>query len=242
MEAAISAAGAPDARARKLTLDETRLALRNLKPNAWLMLLLGAAACVMFSRWVTPGQLGLWLGLVAVGGLFQAATAARFVRADPPAADARRWIVICTAGYAAFALSWASMGLFLWVPGENLNQMLILLLLGCTLAGNTALTGACRPLTIAGLTIYGGALVALPLREGGVIYNTLSVMALFYLGYIAHLSGSIHATAREHAGTEGRQERSDRGAGEIQGGLRRRARPRRERKPRQIGISGQYEP
>ncbi len=100
------------------------------------------------------------------------------------------------AGLAVFALSWASMAYFLWVPDNTLDNMLIMLLLACTLAGNTALVGASRPMTAVGLIIYGGTLIALPLRKGGLVYDSLSVTAVFYVAYMAYLSHNLHMTAR----------------------------------------------
>ena len=39
-------------RDRKLALDQLDLALRNLRPNAWLMPVLAAVICVMFRQWI----------------------------------------------------------------------------------------------------------------------------------------------------------------------------------------------
>lgn len=189
--------GAARGRNTKLALDQLRMALQNIKPNFWLMPIFAAVICLMVSPWVSTTNLVIWFVVVTLGGLPQAITSARFSRAENPSADARKWLVLCVGSYVIFALSWASMMFFLHVPNNNMDQMLLLLLIGCTLAGNTALTGACRPFAVAGLSVYGAAMVLSPLREDTAFYYGVSVLALFYVGYMAHLSRSVHATARD---------------------------------------------
>jgi two-component system cell cycle sensor histidine kinase PleC len=65
------------------------------------------------------------------------------------------------------------------------------------LSGNSALVGASRPLTIVGYIMYGSALVLLPLQQGGLIYDGLSLLALMYVGYLAYMSRQIYFTARD---------------------------------------------
>ena len=91
-------------------------------------------------------------------------------------------------GYFIFATSWSSMGLLLWRQGNDLNHMVIILLIGCTLAGNAALVGADKTLTILGYAIHGLAMVLVPLREGGLIYDGLSAMSFLYVCYLAFMS------------------------------------------------------
>ncbi len=181
----------------KLTLDQLRLALRNVKPNSWLMPLFATIMCVMFARWVPLPRLALWWSIVTLGGVPLGIVCAKFLRAPEDQIAQSNWPLHATCGYVLFALSWASMGFFLWVPGNDVDHMIVLLVLGCTLAGNAALIGASLPLTIVGLTTYGCAMVLSPLQEGGLLYNGLAAMAFLYTGYLAHLSRQIYATARD---------------------------------------------
>lgn len=180
-----------------LALDQLELVMRNLKPNVVLMPVLAAVACVMFSRWIPLPDLLTWFALVTLGALPQAAMAAALARREPRAQDARKWVALATASYLAFTAAWSSMGLLLWAPHDILNNMLIMLLLACTLAGSAAVSGASLPVSMAGLINYGAVLVLLPLREGGEVYNGLSLLALCYAGYMVHVSRSIHRTARD---------------------------------------------
>jgi two-component system cell cycle sensor histidine kinase PleC len=180
---------------QKLALEQLRLALKNLKPNCWLMPLLAAVVCVMFARWIPVPLLVSWFALVAVGGAYLGAVAYTFLASENPAP--RNWSAHAAFGYALFALSWSSQAFIFWRHGDDLNQMLIMLLIACTLAGNAALVGASTTLTIIGYSIYGFALVVSPLREGGVIYDGLAVLALCYVCYLAYMSRQIYFTARD---------------------------------------------
>jgi two-component system cell cycle sensor histidine kinase PleC len=75
--------------------------------------------------------------------------------------------------------------------------MVIILLIACTLAGNAALVGASKTLTVLGYAIHGLALIVVPLREGGVIYDGLAAMAFLYVCYLAYMSRQIYSTARD---------------------------------------------
>ena len=192
--AAASLEHAPE---HRLALEQLRLALKNLKPNCWLMPLLAAVICLMFARWVSVPVLAFWFGLVAVGGSYLGVVAYTFLARAPDRLPSRNWGVRAAIGYGLFAVSWASLAFLFWRHGDDLNQMLILLLIACTLAGNAALVGASKPLTIVGYSVYGIALVADPLREGGIIYDGLAVLAFGYVCYLAYMSRQIYFTARD---------------------------------------------
>ena len=187
---------APDP-SRRLAADQLRLALQNLAPNHWLMPLFAAVICAMFTRWIPWPRLVLWFLLVAVGGAPLGYVARHFLKLSRDEAAMDDWIRHATLAYFLFALSWSAMGVFLWRPRGDLDHMLIMLIVGCTLSGNSALVGASRPLTIVGYAMYGSALVLLPLQQGGLIYDGLSLLALMYVGYLAYMSRQIYFTARD---------------------------------------------
>jgi two-component system cell cycle sensor histidine kinase PleC len=182
----------------KLARDQLGLALRNLKPNIWLMPIFAAIMLVMFARWVPIPTLTLWWAVVAAGGVPLGVICRNFLQAESGEASGEiRWVQIATASYFLFAVSWASFGFIFWPAGDDLNHMLIILLVAATLAGNSALVGASKPLTITGYAVYGIALIVLPLFEGGIIYDGLSLMAFIYVCYLAYMSRQIYSTARD---------------------------------------------
>ncbi|MGH6878405.1 MAG: sensor histidine kinase, partial [Rhizomicrobium sp.] len=181
----------------KLALEQLRLALRNLKPNCWMMPLLAAIICVMFARWINPAVLVFWFVMVAIGGAYLGVVVYDFDRRKPDPSDTRLWATHATTGYFLFAASWSSLGFLFWRHGDDLNQMLILLLIACTLAGNAALVGASKPLTVIGYAVHGFVLILVPLREGGIIYDGLALLAFLYVCYMAYMSRQIYSTARD---------------------------------------------
>ncbi|HEX3673488.1 MAG TPA: HAMP domain-containing sensor histidine kinase [Rhizomicrobium sp.] len=181
----------------KLALDQLRLALKNLAPNWWLMPLFGVIICVMFAKWASVPVLAGWWCALTIGGAPLGYVAASFARVPPDITPERRWLTMATGAYFLFTIAWSSQALVFWNHGDPLNHMLIMLLVGCTLSGNSALVGASRPLTITGYVVYGSMLVGLPLQEGGLEYYGLSLLALLYVGYLAWMSRQIYTTARD---------------------------------------------
>ncbi|HEY2068776.1 MAG TPA: ATP-binding protein [Rhizomicrobium sp.] len=181
----------------KLALDQLRLALKNLAPNWWLMPVFGAIICMMFAKWESRALLTGWWLLLTLGGAPLGYISWRFLKIPPGTAADRRWIGTATAAYFIFAISWVSQGLLFWKHAEPINHMLVMLIVGCTLSGNSALVGSSRPFTIVGYAVYGVVLVGLPLREGGLEYYGLSLLAALYVGYLAWMSRQIFTTARD---------------------------------------------
>ncbi|MEI9888792.1 MAG: ATP-binding protein [Rhizomicrobium sp.] len=188
--------GAPT-RGQRLVHDQLGLALRNLRPNAWIMPALAAVICIMFHQWIAAPRLVLWFALVAVACVPLGFVAARFGDVAPDAAASPRRVVIATLCYFALTLSWASLGFFLWVPNNDLPCLIVIMLIACTVAGNGALIGASRPLTIVSYASYGLSLVLAPLQSGGLVYDGIAVLAVLYIAYMMFMSRQIYLTARD---------------------------------------------
>jgi two-component system cell cycle sensor histidine kinase PleC len=184
-------------RRSKLALDQVALALRNLGPNHYFMPLFAAIICVMFYRWVELPRLVTWFVLLTLSVIPLGVLSRHFGHHEPDNREAEKWIVRATLAYGLFAVTWASMGIFLWAPHGDLNHLIIIMLLACTIAGNGALTGASKPLAVTALAVYGTACVGVPLREGGLIYNGIAALAFFYVLYLGYMTSQIYATARD---------------------------------------------
>jgi two-component system, cell cycle sensor histidine kinase PleC len=120
-----------------------------------------------------------------------------FPSRSPEALRQWPWARTAAVAYFLFTASWSSFGVMFWRAGDDQNNLLILLLLGCTLAGNSALVGASRQLTINGYIVYGVFLVLLPLRTGGILFDCISAMAIVFVGYMAFMSRQIYTNARD---------------------------------------------
>jgi len=185
-----------DEQAARLALDEMRLALGNTRPNKFMIPCLAALICVMFLHWEKPLTLAIWFGIVIAGLIPMQIIGHAFLKRQPDPDEMQVWRRRIVIANAFFTICWSTLAPLFWVHGDSFNQVLVILVLACTLAGDTALMSASRPLSATGSVVYGAAIVALPLSEGGAIYNTLALVALCYMLYMYYLSRQVHNTAR----------------------------------------------
>jgi len=188
--------GGAGSRDQTLVLDQLGLAMRNLKPNAWMMPALAAVICVMFDQWIAWPRLLTWFAIVAATCLPLGAAAHVFGRSRSAGAEPRRLMLTATLCYGVFTLGWSSLGWFLWVPHDDLPCLIVIMLIACTVAGNGALVGPSRLLTVVGFGVYGTTLVLTPLQNSGTVYHGIAVLAVLYIGYMLFMSRQIFLTAR----------------------------------------------
>jgi two-component system cell cycle sensor histidine kinase PleC len=187
----------PRSDGRKLANDQLRLALCNSRVNAWVMPVFAGVICWMFSRWIAMPTLLVWWLAVALSGIPLAYVGHKFLSTPEEQRDARDWTIPAVAALAFVAICWGAQGYFLWKPGYPLNHMFVLLVLGCTLAANAALNGASKPMAVTGFAIYGVTAILTPLQDHNPLYHGVAVLAIFYIGYLAHLSQTFYMTARD---------------------------------------------
>ena len=181
----------------KIAQDQLAMALRNIRPNAWVVPVFGAILCAMFSRWIAMPVLAAWWVTITVAGIPLAYVCAKYTALPELRRNDHNWPGWALSAFCLTTVAWASMAFVLWVPGNDLNHMVVLLVLACTLAGIAALIGASRPLVVAGLAIYGVVLFLCPMQQGGPVYDGMSLLAFFYTGYLAYLSKSFYRTAKD---------------------------------------------
>ena len=181
----------------KLALDQTALALRSMALNHWIMPVFTAIICVMFVRWIAPMRLAIWFVAVILSTVPLAVVCGMFRRHKPNIGHRQRWLAAAAGSYFVFTAVWSSLGYVLWVPNNHLNHMVVMLLLASTIAGNSALISASKPLTWVSFATYGSALVLAPLQEGGLLYNGGSLLAALFVFYLVYMSRQIYATARD---------------------------------------------
>ena len=181
----------------KLALEQLRMALRNMRPNYWNTPVFAGVVCLMFAHWIALPRLALWFGLTFVAQFPLIWTAHSFARLKPPPEEGRKWVIRCAIGMFVAAAAWSSFALIFWVPGNDTNHMLMMMLIACTLAGTVVLLGASRPLALACFAAYGPTLVAIPLGERGVVNDGLFLLSLLFCGYIVHLANQTHTAAAD---------------------------------------------
>lgn len=89
-----------------------------------------------------------------------------------------------------FYLFWCSMGFVFWTPGQPIAQMLLVLILACSLAGSTVICAA-HPATAVSALIIHALFLILPTAFGGnALDTTLALLsAIFILLVIGQLAG-----------------------------------------------------
>jgi len=179
----------------RLAFAELQIVSNNLKPNFVMMPLLASLISVMFSQWVPHGVLFVWCGLVFAAVIplhFVARKFSRSERLNSPA----RWTAIFCVAFVTIELAWGSLAILLWVPDNDFDHVLILLLLGSTIAGNCVLAGASSWVTLTAFLVYGPAMVLTPLRSGGMVYDTLCIISLVYIAFLLYMAHVYHDVSR----------------------------------------------
>jgi signal transduction histidine kinase len=85
---------------------------------------------------------------------------------------------------------------FFWLPGNDLNHCIIIMILGCTVGGILTFYGASRPLTLTAFLVYGLPFLVTPLFGQGRIFHWLPVIIGPYLGFLAYIANQVHAEGR----------------------------------------------
>jgi two-component system cell cycle sensor histidine kinase PleC len=150
----------------------------------------------MFSRWISVEQLALWYGLLVAAVIPLGVISTVFLRTERPTAERRKWVMLATASYFVFTVAWSLQGAMLWQPGDDLNHMLLMLVLCCTLAGNGALTGASAPISVVAYAVYGTAIVLVPLQSRQMMYWGLSGLGFFFTAYLGWMSKQYFQTTK----------------------------------------------
>jgi two-component system cell cycle sensor histidine kinase PleC len=178
-----------------LALAELRIVANNLRPNFLMMPLLAALISLMFSQWVPRGILFVWCGLVVAAVIPLNLVSRKFLRSERLDSPGRWTAVFCVA-IVIFELAWGSLAILLWVPNNDFDHVLILLMLGSTIAGNCVLAGASTRVTLTAFLIYGPAMVLTPLRSGGMVYDTLSIVSVVYIAFLLYMARVFHDVSR----------------------------------------------
>jgi two-component system cell cycle sensor histidine kinase PleC len=180
----------------RFAFEEMRLVAQNLKPNIVVMPVLALLLALMFSQWVPQPLLIGWCSAVFAASIPLHVVSQRFSRVGE-GVEMRPWLLAFCIAIVCFELAWGSMAIVLWVPGNDFDHMLILLLLGSTIAGNSVLAGASVPLTMTSFCVYGPAMIWTALRSGGFVYDTLALVSLMYLAFLLYMAQVYHGVSRK---------------------------------------------
>ncbi len=190
---------ADEERESRIRLALLRGVLENTQSNRRTIPLFALAVAATFSYWVSWPMLAAWYAHVILGLVPHHLLMRRFPPGDMPLARTRCWALAASATNLFFVANWMSLAWYLWVPGNEANHMLVILVLAVTLAAQATLVGACRQMALPAFLLYGAAMALVPLREGGAGALFLVAVTPFYAWYLAHVAKQNFTRARAAA-------------------------------------------
>ena len=183
-------------RESRINLALLRGVLDNLRGNRKTIPLFALAVAAIFAQWVSPVWLGVWYAHVLLGVGAQLLLIKHFPQGELTPQTARKWTWIAAGVNLFFVANWASLGWYLWVPGNEFNHMLIIVVLAATLTVQGTLAGASRQIAVPAFFLYAAAMALVPLREGSLPYVYLALTMPLYVLYIAYITKQNYARAR----------------------------------------------
>ena len=162
-----------------IVADQIRLTRGTSQITYALVPIIAALVALSCRNWVPPTSLVLWVGAVT---LSCAGIAVSSHKLDPllcgDAACVRQVAQLRTAMTGGLLIAWCAVGFVMWVPGNPLNHMFLMVVLACSLSAGTSMM-APHPASIAAVFVtHGGALVVRPAMTGDALDLTLAGLGL----------------------------------------------------------------
>jgi two-component system, cell cycle sensor histidine kinase PleC len=151
----------------------------------------------LFAPWVSlPLRTAWWLGVAFVCILTDRVIAHVDRHCDGSPEATRRRAYVTLVATALLTLAWASMNVFLRVPGIEVNHVLLTVVLACTLAGSTVFTAPHPAVAAANLLIYAIIFMGPLATSELTIDRSAAWLAGIYLTMMAGEMVAMHATSR----------------------------------------------
>jgi two-component system cell cycle sensor histidine kinase PleC len=184
-------------RAAKLELDQLRLIDENFRPGILGFPVIAATIALIVWHWVPVEPLVIWFAAVFAATIFFWSVHRSFRLSNPVPGDARRWSWILFGTFLVFCVIWTAPPLLFWRYCDDLGRMFLVLVYACNMAGGAAL-GAPYP-RLAAVSIGTSAFVMIvpTVMEGTTFYLGIAALALFYTGFMVHMSRNVFMTARD---------------------------------------------
>ena len=169
--------------------DTTRNSPWLLVPGAFLM----SEATAEWIAWPTRMAWSVCVAAVAILALF----VGRYMDAREASMPVRLRAAVSVAVSAAYALAWASMSVFLQAPGNDMNQMVLVLVLACSIAATTFIAAPHPATAVVCLAIYSAFLIA-PVGLSGSPYAGLrTAMCAMYILMMAGQLVAVYGTTKK---------------------------------------------
>jgi len=184
-------------RLAKLELDQITLAERNLQPGAYAMPAFAVTLAIMLTAWVPLEFLAGWVAAVCATSI-RYWYGYQFLRKPATTvADLRGWHLLLAALQLVGVAVWMFPAVAFYEYCSETGQMLLSLVMGCTMAASAALCAPSRYYLYTALAPYGTALVLPPLFHGGSLHIGLAILGAGLSMFLIHLARTLHLSARD---------------------------------------------
>ncbi len=159
------------------------------------LLMAGVGGILMF--WTTPLAAGAWI-VTTAGSYIAFYYVAKF--RQPPANDPEgfdRWSKNVVRLNLLAELSWASMVLWFWVPGDVLNNAFLLSVMAAHLAMAVGHSSIYLPLMYSSLFVPAAALVFRPVLSGDPLLMAVGCVAAVYTYFLYSMAKGINKTSTD---------------------------------------------
>ena len=191
-----------------LTLAELQLTRRGTRFGAPVIVAAAFAVTQACAQWVDWNTRMTWWLAVAVTTLVLHVAGMRLEKQPVDTlAEIRARASWQTSFGIVFLVVWCSMGAWLWVPGAEINHMLLALFLAASLAGAVTL-GAAHPAGVVAVIVIHAAFLLVPLSFSRLpLDHTLAGLAVAFAALMSAQAVVIHSSIRKMLTLE--HERSD---------------------------------
>ncbi len=185
------------ARTASVRLSQLGLYVDNHIHDKYLAPLLTVVTAALLTTWVAPWKAALWAAIELVVIVVYIGVYTRFRRAAPGPQDERLWARRIALAHGAHMVSWSSIIVWGWQPG-NFNSLMFTMLIHVGLISLTvAMSNPHRRLLLGDLVPPAVALVAPPLLGGGLFYLGLTMLGLLFIALMLLVGLKIHASTTE---------------------------------------------
>lgn len=182
-------------RASQLVFDRLELVAQSMKVREWGRPAIAIGLAVTYSHWVAWPKLAFWFALMFAGGIPASLMDRRFLaRSAFSVRSAAQWERLFCLLHAPCTAAWSSLAYLMWQPGNDLNHCMIIVALAGSASAVGPLFGACWPLALSTLAIFGAGLISAVFLGGTPEYQALALVCVAYLLLLVFMLRQVHSS------------------------------------------------
>ncbi len=182
-------------RTSQLVFDRLELVAQSMNAREWGRPVIAIGLAVTFSHWVAWPTLAFWLALMVAGGIPASLMDRRFLtRSASSVRSAAQWQRLFCLVHAPCTVAWTSLAYFMWLPGNDLDHCMIIVALAGSASAVGSLFGACWPLAVTTLAIFGAGLLGAVFLGGTPEYQAFALVVIAYLLLLVLMLRQVHSS------------------------------------------------